>query len=101
MADKIDTGRTSWLLVDNFVGAISDFADTTVVDVFASRSAAVHEVKARIRNLELCHKEFFKPHEITLPTNREIELELRKADCVKYCSSDGCRYSWQLFRIAS
>lgn len=91
--------NTSWLLVDSFVGALSDFADTTVVDVFASRSAAVREVKSRIRTLEENHRDFFEEDEITLPSNDEIGQSLREADCVKYTSSDGCRYSWGLQKL--
>ena len=99
MAVRIEKENTSWVLVDSFVGALSDFADTTVVDVFASRAAAVSEVKSRIRLLEDCHREFFEAHEIKLPSNGEIGRELRKVDCVKYCSSDGCRYSWWLYKL--
>ena len=75
MADMIEQKNTSWVLVDSFVGALSDFADTTVVDVFASRAAAVREVKFRIRLLEDCHREFFVAHEIKLPSNGEIDRE--------------------------
>ena len=101
MADTIKNKKTSWLLVDSFVGALSDFADTTVVEMFSSRSAAVREVKSRIRILEKWHAGWFEPHDITLPSNREIDIKLRTTDCVRYCSSDGCRYSWQLFKVAS
>ena len=98
MAERIQKKR-SWLLVDSFVGALSDFADETVVETFSSRSAAVSEVKSRIRLLEKFHREIFEAHEVTLPSNREVELELSKSDRVKYCSSDGCRYSWQLYKL--
>ena len=99
MADRIEKKNTLWLLVDSFLGALSDFADTNVVDVFASRGAAVREVKSRIRILEKYHRECFEVHEVMLPSNDEIGRELRKSDCVKYTSSDGCRYSWVLHKL--
>ena len=99
MADTIKSKKTSWLLVDSFVGHLSDFADETVVDVFASRAAAVREVKSRIRILEAYHRECFEAKEVTLPSNDEIGRELRELDCVKYTSSDGCRYSWSLHNL--
>ena len=99
MADRIEEKNASWLLVDSFVGARSDFADTTVVDSFDSRAAAVREVKSRIRILEENHRDFFEEDDITLPSNDEIGQALREADCVKYTSSDGCRYSWVLHKL--
>ena len=100
MAERFKESKPAWLLVDSFVGALSDFADETVVDVFSSRSAAVREVKSRIRILESWHQDCFEPDEITLPSDREIDQELGTADCVKYQSSDVCRYSWKLFNLA-
>ena len=100
MAERVKESNPAWLLVDSFVGAFSDFADETVVDVFSLRSAAVREVKSRIRILESWHQGCFEPDEITLPSNREIDRELGSADCVKYQSSDGCRYSWRLFNLS-
>ena len=99
MAERVNESKPAWLLVDSFVGALSDFADETVVDVFSSRSAAVREVKSRIRILESWHQSCFEPDAITLPSNREIDRELDSADCMKYQSSDGCRYSWRLFNL--
>lgn len=99
MADVRKNAKSAWLLVDSFVGALSDFADETAVDVFSSRSAAVREVKSRIRILESWHQGCFEPDAIMLPSNREIDRELDSADCVKYQSSDGCRYSWKLFNL--
>ena len=98
-AQGVTSRASTWLLVDSFVGALSDFADTIVVDRFASRSAAVREVKSRIRILEENHRDFFEEDEITLPSNDEIGQSLREANCVKYTSSDGCRYSWGLYKL--
>lgn len=100
MVDARKKAKPAWLLVDSFVGALSDFADETVVDMFSSRSTAVREVKSRIRILESWHQGYFGLDEITLPSNREVDQQLDKEKCVKYQSSDGCRYSWRLFEIA-
>ena len=99
MVDQTKKAKPTWLLVDTFVGALSDFADEAVIDVFSSRSAAVREVKSRIRILESWHQGCFEPDEIKLPSNREIDRAMDKVDCVKYQSSDGCRYSWRLFNL--
>lgn len=99
MAERVKESNPAWLLVDSFVGALSDFADEAVVDVFSSRLAAVREVKSRIRILESWHHGCFEPDEIKLPSNREIDRAMDKVDCVKYQSSDGCRYSWRLFNL--
>ena len=100
MADVRKNVKPAWLLVDSFVGARSDFADETVVDVFSSRSVAVRKVKSRIRILESWHKGCFDLGEITLPSNLEVDRQLDNGGCVKYHSSDGCRYSWSLFKLA-
>ena len=99
MGKQFKKAKPAWLLVDSFVGALSDFADETVVDVFSSRAVAVREVKSRIRILESWHQGCFEPDEITIPSNREIDQALDKVECVKYQSSDGCRYSWRLFNL--
>ena len=70
---KHKCGSGCCLLVDRFEGALSDFADETVVDVYDTKRSAIREVKCRVHDLEKFHKDDFDASEIPpFPSDDDI-----------------------------
>ena len=82
------------LLIDSFEGALSDFADETVVDAYDTKGMAIHEVIDRVHCLAKCHKDEFAADEIPpFPSDEDMMSELSGKWKLKYVSADGCKYS--------
>ncbi len=86
MAEMIQRKRRApdagYLLIDSFEGAMSDFADETIADVYPTEEEAIAETMERVMVLANYH--------------RDLRTELSTNGRVKYVSDDGCRYSWQI-----
>lgn len=87
----------AYLLVDSFEGALSDFADETMVDAYPTEEVAIHEVMDRVHCLARCHRELFTADEMAeFPSDDDMLSELSRNWKLKYVSSDGCKYVWQI-----
>ena len=91
------TPKGAYLLVDSFEGALSDFADETIVDAYPTKEIAVAEVMDRVHALARSHRELFTADEmVEFPSDGEILSDLSRNLKLKYVSSDGCKYIWQI-----
>ncbi len=89
--------KSRYLILDSFEGAVSDFADETVVDAYETREAAICEVVKRVRMLAKCHEEGFAANTMPqFPSDDEMLSSLREGGKLKYVSADGCKYTWQI-----
>lgn len=87
----------AYLLVDSFEGALSDFADETIVDAYPTEEDAIHEVVDRVHALARYHSELHAANELAeFPSDDDMLSELSRNWKLKYVSSDGCKYIWQI-----
>ena len=87
----------AYLLIDNFEGALSDFADETVVDFYPTEEDAISEVLDRVSALAHWHRgEFATDDVLDAFLQRDLRAELAMNGRVKYISNDGCRFTWQI-----
>lgn len=85
------------LLIDSFEGALSDFADETVVDSYPTEEDAISEVLDRVSALAHWHRGAFATDDVLDAfLQRDLRAELAMNGRVKYISDDGCRYTWQV-----
>ena len=85
------------LLIDSFEGALSDFADETVVDAYDTKKMAVREVIDRVHYLSNCHKGLIPKEDVPpFPSDEDVVASLMENMKLKYVSGDGCRYKWQI-----
>jgi len=101
MAEMIQRKRRApdagYLLIDSFEGAMSDFADETIADVYPTEEEAIAETMERVMVLANYHKGLFATDEVIDEfLHRDLRTELSTNGRVKYVSDDGCRYSWQI-----
>ncbi len=96
MRERLMT-KEQYLLVDSFEGALSDFADETVVDAYPTEEAAICETLERVSALAKWHRgEFATDDVLDAFLRRDLRSELAINGRVKYVSDDGCRYTWQI-----
>ena len=89
--------NNAYLLIDSFEGALSDFADETIADVYPTEEEAIAETMERVMVLANYHKGLFATDEVIDEfLHRDLRTELSTNGRVKYVSDDGCRYSWQI-----
>lgn len=90
--------KGTYLLIDNFEGALSDFADETVVDFYPTEEDAISEVLDRVSVLAHWHRgEFATDDVLDAFLQRDyLRAELAMNGRVKYISNDGCRFTWQI-----
>lgn len=89
--------KSGCLLVDTFEGALSDFADETIVDSYPTEDAAIEEVMERVDVISQNHRGMFATDDaIDAFASRDIRSELKRKGWVRYISEDGCRYVWRI-----
>ncbi len=89
--------NNGYLLIDSFEGALSDFADETVVDFYDTKIKAMHEVVDRVHYLANCHNDEFAIDEIPkFPSDKEVMTALLWNGKLKYVAGDGGKYTWQI-----
>ena len=91
------TPNGAYLLIDSFEGALSDFADETIADVYPTEEEAIAETMERVTVLAKYHRGLFSTDNvIDAFMHRDLRTELSTEGRVKYVSEDGCRYTWQI-----
>ena len=100
ISQKRRVSDAGYLLIDSFEGALSDFADETIADVYPTEEAAITETMERVAVLANYHKGLFTTDEvIDAFLQRDLRTELSMNSRVKYVSDDGCRYTWQIMPV--
>ena len=79
------------LLIHDFQGAASDFADETSCTVCDSRAHAVAEVIEGIQIVQANNADWFKPLSLS-----KIQAHFKKSSRLRIVSKDKCVYTWAI-----
>ena len=97
ISQKRSKSAVEYLLIDSFEGALSDFADETIVDSYQTEEEAIAETMERVTVLAKYHRGLFATDKvIDAFMYRDLRTELSTEGRVKYVSEDGCRYTWRI-----
>ena len=84
-------GDKKVLLVHDFQGAASDFADETSCTVCDSRAQAVARVLEGVRIIQANNAGYFEPM-----GTRKIQAHFKKSSRLRIVSTDNCVYTWAI-----
>ena len=84
-------GNNKVLLVHDFHGAVSDFADETSCAVCDSRAQAVTEVIEGLQIVQANNAGYFKSM-----SPRKVQAHFKKSSRLRIVSKDNCVYTWAI-----
>ena len=79
------------LLIHDFQGAASDFADETSCTVCDSRAQAVAEVIEGLQVVQGNNAGYFEPM-----SSRKVQAHFKKSSRLRITSKDSCVYTWAI-----